>query len=37
MRGACQSVTNLTLKFIIHYGHIKEIKVAQFVKATELI
>jgi hypothetical protein len=32
--GACQSATNLTLKFIIHYGHIKEIKVAQFVKAT---
>jgi hypothetical protein len=32
--GACQSATNLTLKFIAHYGHIKEIKVAQFVKAT---
>lgn len=32
--GACQSATNLTLKFIIHFGHIKEIKVAQFVKAT---
>ncbi len=32
--GACQSVTNLTLKFIIHFGPIKEIKVAQFVKAT---
>lgn len=32
--GACQSATNLTLKFIIHYGYIKEIKVAQFVKAT---
>lgn len=32
--GACQSATNLTLKFIIHFGHIKEIRVAQFVKAT---
>ncbi len=32
--GACQSATNLTLKFIVHFGQIKEIKVAQFVKAT---
>jgi uncharacterized protein YndB with AHSA1/START domain len=32
--GACQSVGNLTLKFILHFGYIKEIKVAQFVKAT---
>ncbi len=32
--GACQSATNLTLKFIAHFGYIKEIKVAQFVKAT---
>ena len=32
--GACQSATNLTLKFIVHFGNIKEIKVAQFVKAT---
>lgn len=32
--GACQTATNLTLKFIVHFGHIKEIKVAQFVKAT---
>lgn len=32
--GACQSATNLTLKFIVHFGYIKEIKVAQFVKAT---
>src|SRR5215470_7857408 len=32
--GACQTATNLTLKFIAHYGYIKEIKVAQFVKAT---
>src|SRR5216110_1518732 len=32
--GACQSATNLTLKFIVHFGYIKEIRVAQFVKAT---
>lgn len=32
--GACQSATNLTLKFIIHFGEVKEIKVAQFTKAT---
>jgi hypothetical protein len=32
--GACQSATNLTLKFVAHYGDIKEIKVAQWVKAT---
>ena len=32
--GACQSATNLTLKFVAHFGHIKEIKVAQFIKAT---
>ena len=32
--GACQSATNLTLKFIVHFGYIKEIKVAQFIKAT---
>jgi len=32
--GACQKATNLTLKFITHFGYIKEIKVAQFVKAT---
>ena len=32
--GACQTASNLTLKFIAHYGYIKEIKVAQFVKAT---
>ena len=31
---ACQSASNLTLKFIAHFGYIKEIKVAQFVKAT---
>ncbi len=32
--GSCQSATNLTLKFIVHFGQIKEIKVAQFIKAT---
>jgi hypothetical protein len=34
--GACQTATNLTLKFIIHFGEVKEIKVAQFTKATGL-
>ena len=34
--GACQTASNLTLKFIAHFGYIKEIKVAQFVKATGL-
>lgn len=32
--GACQTATNLTLKFIIHFGEVKEIRVAQFTKAT---
>ncbi len=32
--GACQTASNLTLKFIAHFGYIKEIKIAQFVKAT---
>ena len=32
--GACQTASKLTLKFIVHFGYIKEIKVAQFVKAT---
>lgn len=32
--GSCQSATNLTLKFIAHFGYIKEIKIAQFTKAT---
>jgi Protein of unknown function (DUF2652) len=32
--GACQTASKLTLKFIAHFGYIKEIKVAQFVKAT---
>ena len=31
---ACQSACKMTLKFIAHFGYIKEIKVAQFVKAT---
>ena len=32
--GACQSASKLTLKFIVHFGYLKEVKVAQFVKAT---
>jgi hypothetical protein len=32
--GACQSASNLTLNLIVHFGEIKEIKVAHFVKAT---
>jgi hypothetical protein len=32
--GACQTATNLSLKFILHFGEVKEIKVAQFTKAT---
>jgi hypothetical protein len=32
--GACQTASNLTLKFIVHYGIIKEIKVANFTKAS---
>ncbi len=32
--GACQGVSELTLKFIVHFGEIKEIRVAQFTKAT---
>jgi hypothetical protein len=34
--GACQTATNLSLKFILHFGEVKEIKVAQFTKATGL-
>ncbi|MCI0554827.1 MAG: DUF2652 domain-containing protein [Anaerolineae bacterium] len=34
--GACQTASRLTLKFIIHYGAIKEIKVANFIKASGL-
>ena len=32
--GACQTASDLTLKFVAHFGYLKEIKVAQFVKAT---
>ena len=32
--GACQRVADLTLKFIVHFGNIAEIKVAQFMHAT---
>ena len=32
--SACQTTSNLTLKFIAHFGYLKEIKVAHFVKAT---
>lgn len=32
--GACQTASKLTLKFIAHFGYLKEIKVARFVKAT---
>src|SRR5437667_12444000 len=31
---ACQTASNLTLKFIAHAGYLKEITVAHFVKAT---
>ena len=34
--GACQSASNLTMKFIVHYGAVKEIKVANFSKASGL-
>ena len=32
--GACQTASELTLKFIAHFGYVKEIKVARFVKPT---
>lgn len=32
--GACQTASDLTLKFVVHFGYLKEIKVARFVKAT---
>jgi hypothetical protein len=32
--GACQTASSLTLKFIAHFGYLKEIKVGRFVKAT---
>ena len=34
--GACQTASNLTLKFIVHYGTIKELKIAHFTKASGL-
>jgi hypothetical protein len=34
--GACQTASDLSLKCIVHYGTIKEIKVAHFTKATGL-
>jgi len=34
--GACQGVIGLTLKFVVHFGAIAEIKVARFVKASGL-
>lgn len=37
--GACQAITHLTLKFIVHHGPLAEIKVGRFVKqsGTEMI
>lgn len=32
--GACQGITGLTLKFIVHFGAISEIKVQRFLKAS---
>jgi hypothetical protein len=32
--GACTSASNLTLKFIVHFGSIQEISIANFLKAT---
>ena len=32
--GACQGASNLSLKFIVHYGPIKELRVSGFTKAT---
>lgn len=34
--GACQGAPGLTLKFVVHFGNISEIKVARFVKASGL-
>ncbi len=34
--GACQSMINLSLKFIAHHGNVAEIKVGKFVKASGL-
>ena len=37
--GACQAISNLTLKFVVHHGVLAEIKVGRFVKqsGTEMI
>jgi hypothetical protein len=37
--GACQAITNLTLKFVVHHGPLAEIKVGRFIKqsGTEMI
>ncbi len=32
--GACQTASNLSLKFIMHYGAIQEIRISNFVKAS---
>lgn len=32
--GACQTASNLTLKFVVHYGAIQQLRVANFVKAS---
>jgi Protein of unknown function (DUF2652) len=32
--GACTMVSNLTLKFVAHFGEIEEIKISNFLKAT---
>jgi hypothetical protein len=34
--GACKGASNLTLKFIAHYGTIQEIKISQFTKCSGL-
>jgi len=34
--GACQTASNLTLKFVVHYGPIKEITISRFTKASGL-
>lgn len=30
--GACQGATNLSLKFVVHYGQFDEVRIAQFTK-----
>ena len=32
--GACQTASNLTLKFVVHYGAIQQMRIANFVKAS---